>query len=59
MFEMVNIFDSFLPQLLNYPNPSDPLNQEAAHLFQTNLNKYKQKVKNLVKKYSIQREVKK
>lgn len=40
MFELVNIFDSFLPQLLSYPNPHDPLNPEAASMMNKDLKRY-------------------
>lgn len=45
MYEMVNIFDLFLPQLLRYPNPTDPLNGEAAALMMREPKSYDAKVK--------------
>ena len=44
MFDLVNIFDIFLPQLLLYPNPKDPLNGEAAQLLNSDEQKYHNKV---------------
>mmetsp|Transcript_141016 Transcript_141016/g.199749 ORF Transcript_141016/g.199749 Transcript_141016/m.199749 type:complete len:188 (+) Transcript_141016:121-684(+) len=52
MFELVNVFETFLPQLLLYPNPSDPLNGEAAALLLREPEKYKQRVKEYVQKYA-------
>lgn len=45
MFDMINIFEVFLPQLLRYPNPSDPLNGEAAALLMREPKNYEAKVK--------------
>lgn len=45
MFDMLNIFDVFLPQLLRYPNPSDPLNGEAAALLMRHPTEYEAKVR--------------
>lgn len=45
MFDMINIFEVFLPQLLRYPNPADPLNGEAAALLMREPKSYDNKVK--------------
>ena len=45
MFDMINIFEVFLPQLLRYPNPTDPLNGEAAALLMRDQKGYDIKVK--------------
>jgi ubiquitin-conjugating enzyme E2 H len=42
---MINIFETFLPQLLRYPNPNDPLNGEAAALLMRHPKEYEAKVK--------------
>ena len=52
MFDLINIFDEFLPQLLLYPNPSDPLNGEAAKLLQSDPEKYNKKIKDYIKKFA-------
>ncbi|ORX72909.1 ubiquitin-conjugating enzyme, partial [Linderina pennispora] len=52
MFDMLNIFESFLPQLLRYPNPTDPLNGEAAALMMRDATAYETKVKDYVKRFA-------
>ncbi|KAI1338471.1 ubiquitin-conjugating enzyme/RWD-like protein [Xylariaceae sp. FL0016] len=52
MFDMINIFEVFLPQLLRYPNPADPLNGEAAALLMREPKSYDVKVKEYVQKYA-------
>lgn len=47
MYDMVNIFEVFLPQLLRYPNPTDPLNGEAAALMMREPKSYEAKVKGM------------
>ncbi|KAL7409642.1 ubiquitin-conjugating enzyme/RWD-like protein [Mrakia frigida] len=52
MFDMLNIFETFLPQLLRYPNPSDPLNNEAATLLMRDPPSYNAKVKDFVRRFA-------
>ena len=52
MFNLLSIFDDFLPQLLLYPNPTDPLNPEAAAILLKDPDGYKSRVKEYVKKYA-------
>lgn len=52
MQDLVNVFESFLPQLLLYPNPTDPLNGEAAALLLKEPEKYKSKVRDYVQRFA-------
>ncbi|KAG0351383.1 ubiquitin-conjugating enzyme E2 8 [Gamsiella multidivaricata] len=52
MFDMINIFEVFLPQLLRYPNPTDPLNGEAAAMLMREPTGYESKVKEYVSRYA-------
>ena len=50
--ELINIFEIFLPQLLRYPNPADPLNGEAAALLLRDPKAYAKKVETYVERYA-------
>ena len=52
MFDLANVFEVFLPQLLLYPNPSDPLNGEAAALLMREPEAYASKVRDYVRRYA-------
>ena len=45
--DLINVFEVFLPQLLLYPNPTDPLNGEAAALMMRDKTKYEQHVRGM------------
>ena len=53
MYELLNIFDIFLPQLLTYPNPDDPLNTQAAKMFTSCPKKYNQFVRKQVYRHAL------
>jgi len=55
MYDLVNIFQMFLPQLLLYPNPKDPLNNDAARLYMSDQKAYNQKVRDHVKSHASQK----
>lgn len=52
LYSLVNVFEVFLPQLLTYPNPTDPLNSEAASLLMRDKDKYNEKVQSYVQDYA-------
>ncbi|CAF1290460.1 unnamed protein product [Adineta steineri] len=52
MYDLANIFESFLPQLLAYPNPVDPLNGDAAALYLHKPDDYKKKVREYVQRFA-------
>lgn len=54
LYDLTNIFESFLPQLLAYPNPTDPLNNEAASLFMSKPAEYANKVKEYVNRFATE-----
>jgi len=57
MYELLNVFETFLPQLLMYPNPADPLNGEAAALLMNSPDDYAAKVKAHVALHATQKAI--
>jgi|SRR5579859_430789 len=55
--DMINIFEVFLPQLLRYPNPADPLNGDAAVLLLREPKTYENKVRDYVSRYATKEAV--
>lgn len=43
--DLLNVFEVFLPQLLAYPNPTDPMNGEAAALMIKDPQRYSERCK--------------
>lgn len=52
LYDVLNIIETFLPQLLAYPNPEDPLNLEAGKLFLSDREAYEEKVREYTRKYA-------
>lgn len=52
LFDLLNVFEVFLPQLLTYPNSQDPLNGEAAALHLREPQRFQQKVREFVNRYA-------
>jgi len=51
--DLLSVFTQFLPQLLRYPNPSDPLNGEAAQLLLSQPAVYAQRVAAAVDEFAL------
>lgn len=52
MFDLKNVFDVFLPQLLLYPNPHHPLNSLAASMLLKKPEEYARHVREMVVKHA-------
>ncbi|KAI3829243.1 hypothetical protein L1987_03361 [Smallanthus sonchifolius] len=52
MFDLVNVFEAFLPQLLLDPNAADPLNADAAALLLSDKATYEARVKEYCERYA-------
>jgi len=53
IYRLLNIYETFLPQLLMYPNADDPLNIRAANIMKTDPEKFKVIVGTYIEKYSL------
>jgi len=55
LYDIVNIFEQFIPQLLTYPNPQDPLNSEAANMYLHDSDNYHKRVRDSVQRYATKK----
>ncbi|KAI5189974.1 ubiquitin-conjugating enzyme E2 H [Nematocida sp. AWRm77] len=53
LYDVLNIIETFLPQLLAYPNADDPLNPEAGKLYLSSKDAYEERVLEYVRKYAL------
>ena len=51
IYNLSHIYETFLPQLLLYPNADDPLNSEAANLFKYDIEEFKKITNEKIKLY--------
>ncbi|KAF8372831.1 ubc-8, partial [Pristionchus pacificus] len=54
LYDLTNIFESFLPQLLTYPNPTDPLNGDAAALILHRPEEFRKKCMDYVSRFATE-----
>ena len=55
IYTLQHVIGTFLPQLLTYPNPDDPLNIAAAKLYKNNLEQFNRHVKMKIFENSIKK----
>ena len=52
LYDLITVVEVFLPQLLSYPNPMDPLNTQAAQLYLNDRKNFNVKALEFVNKYT-------
>ncbi|XP_060646969.1 uncharacterized protein LOC132785028 [Drosophila nasuta] len=52
-YDLVNIFETFLPQLLRHPNPHDPLNHHAAAIMKRSEQDFRDTVSMFLRMYAL------
>ncbi|KAF1758949.1 hypothetical protein GCK72_015409 [Caenorhabditis remanei] len=55
LYDLSNIFEVFLPQLLQYPNAADPLNGEAARMYMHRREEYDRVVREYVARFATEK----